>query len=94
MYVYVLLVINCGDPGSPMNGSVTSNGTFLTSIAEYSCDFGFELIGDTQRICQRNEMWTNMVPECNRKYYNKILMLIILLSYARIWFGFVVDLTR
>ena len=51
----------------PMNGTVTFNGTYVTSVAEFTCDFGFELIGDTQRVCQLNGMWSNMVPECPRK---------------------------
>ena len=66
-FVSVLLGITCGDPGMPMNGTVTSNGTYVTSFAEFTCNFGFELIGDTQRICQPNGMWSNMVPECRRK---------------------------
>ena len=51
----------------PMNGTVTSNGIFVTSVAEFTCDFGFELIGDTPRVCQLNGVWSNMVPECRRK---------------------------
>ena len=65
--VCVLLGITCGDPGVPVNGSVTSNGTFITSTAEFICDFVFELIGDTQRVCQPDGTWSNMVPECRRK---------------------------
>ena len=68
MCVCVILGITCGDPGMPMNGSVTSNGTYVTSVAEFTCDFGFELINDTQRVCQLNGMWSNMVPECSRKF--------------------------
>ena len=63
----VLLGISCGDPGVPMNGSVSSNGTFVTSIAEFTCDFGFELIGNSQRVCHPDGTWSNMVPECRRK---------------------------
>ena len=48
----------------PMNGRVTSNGTFVTSIAQFTCSFGCELIGDSQRICQANGVWSNVVPEC------------------------------
>ena len=51
----------------PMNGTVTSNGTLVTSVAEFTCDFGFELIGDSKRTCQPNGMWSNMVPTCARK---------------------------
>ena len=64
---YVFLGIDCGSPGTLMNGTVDSNGTFVTSVATFMCDFGFNLIGDTQRICQENGNWSNMVPECERK---------------------------
>ena len=73
MYVCVLLGITCGDPGVPMNGAVTSNGTFVTSIAEFTCNFEFELIGDTQRVCQPNGNWSNMVPECRCKLLTVVL---------------------
>ena len=66
--VYVhLLGIDCGDPGMPMNGTVISNDIFVTSVAEFTCYFGFELIGDDQRVCQPDGMWSNMVPRCRRK---------------------------
>ena len=73
LYVCVLLGITCGDPGVPMNGSLTSNGTYVTSVAEFTCNFGFELIGDTQRVCQPNGIWSNMVPECHRKLLAVVL---------------------
>ena len=60
----ILLGINCGHSGMPMNGTV---GTFITSVAEFTCDDGFELIGDTQRVCQPNGTWSNMIPTCARK---------------------------
>ena len=56
----LLLGINCGSPGMVENGIVTSNG----SIATFTCNCTYELIGDSQRICQPNGMWSNMVPEC------------------------------
>ena len=45
---YILLG-TCGSPGMPMNGKVTSNGTFVTSVAEFTCNFGCELIGESQQ---------------------------------------------
>ena len=67
MCICVLLGINCGDPGMLMNGMVTTDGTFVTSVAEFTCDYGYMLVGDTQRVCQPNGNWSNMVPECPRK---------------------------
>ena len=65
--MYVFLGITCGDPGVPLNGSVSSNGSFVNDVANFTCDFGFELEGDTQRVCEENGMWSNMVPNCTRK---------------------------
>ena len=66
-YYCVFLGINCGSPGTLENGMVTNNGTFVTSVATFTCDFGYELIGDTQRVCQSDGTWSNMVPRCDRK---------------------------
>ena len=52
-----------------LSGSVIGQSTpiLVTNIAKFTCDFGFELIGDIQRVCQLNGNWSNMVPECRRK---------------------------
>ena len=63
----LLLGIDCGDPGMLPNGTVSYKNTYVTSVAEFTCHFGFELIGDGQRTCQPNGMWSNMVPTCTRK---------------------------
>ena len=85
--VYVhLLGIDCGDPGMPMNGTVTSNDTYVTSVVEFICDFGFELIGDSQRVCQPDGTWSNMVPRCRCKLHCRILILFnALLSCINDW---------
>ena len=63
----IFIGIDCGSPGALENGMVTNNGTFVTSVATFTCDFGYELIGDTQRVCQSDGTWSNMVPTCDRK---------------------------
>ena len=63
----LLLGIDCGDPGMLPNGIVSYKDTFVAGVAEFTCHFGFELIGDAQRVCQPNGMWSNMVPTCARK---------------------------
>ena len=35
-------------------------------MARYSCDSGFELIGNTIRTCQANGTWSGMPPICQR----------------------------
>ena len=51
-----------------MNGMVTTtNGNFVDSVATFTCDFGYILDGDDQRICQPNGTWSSMPPQCTRK---------------------------
>ena len=70
MLALFYLLVNCGDPGSPVNGNfVLENDTYEDSIAIYSCSFGFRLDGDDRRVCQSNETWTGTVPTCTHKCY-------------------------
>ena len=59
--------MNCGDPDSPANGDVSFTTTTEGSIADYSCDEGYDLNGLTQRICQSNNSWSESVPTCEGK---------------------------
>ena len=63
-----VVIANCGDPSTPENGSVVYDDTFEGSVASYSCDFGFRLDGDDQRVCQADETWSRAVPICTREY--------------------------
>ena len=75
------MLVDCGPPGTPDNGAVTLfNDTLEDSIAVYSCNFGFRLVGDMERICQfsrfTSAMWTGEVSECIRE--SKLTALILL----------------
>ena len=63
----IFIGINCESPGILVNGMVTSNGTYVTSVATFTCDFGYELVGSRQRVCQSDGTWSNMIPRCDRK---------------------------
>ncbi len=41
----------CNDPVDIDNSTVTFNGTAMGDVATYTCDFGFELIGDATTTC-------------------------------------------
>ena len=49
------------------NGMVDFNSTFVTGVATFTCNIGYNLVGDSQRVCQPNGVWSNMVPMCVRK---------------------------
>ena len=34
------------------------------SVASYSCDKGYELMGDANRTCGENELWSGEQPTC------------------------------
>ena len=64
MIVHTVIITDCGELDDPNNGQVSLNGTTLGSIATYTCDTGFDLIGDMERICQANGNWSGNEPTC------------------------------
>ena len=60
-----VLAKNCGALPNPNNGEVTYSDTTYQSVATYSCDAGFELVGDRTRTCSAEETWTGSQPECS-----------------------------
>ena len=43
---------------------VTTIDTGLDAVAAYTCDQGYDLVGDEMRTCQANEQWTGAEPNC------------------------------
>ena len=70
LHVYISFppVAVCGFLPDPENGTVTINGTVPGSIATYTCDPGFNLIGDEQRVCQANGNWSENEPLCQSQF--------------------------
>ena len=53
---------------NPDNGMVTLiNGTLEGAVARYTCEPGFELIGDNLRVCGNNATWLGPLPMCSGK---------------------------
>ncbi len=71
LFVCLLLfvVVLCPDLVSPPNGVVMMTNRSVGSVAEYSCDVGFQLIGMEQRTCLQNGTWTDIDPTCVGKGY-------------------------
>ena len=67
------LVIECESLSNPANGMVTVTGLTPGSIATYTCDNTYQLLGNDTRTCDSNGLWTKMEPTCVRKY----LMIIV-----------------
>lgn len=68
--VFLLLVggaWGCGYPGSPAHASVSFSTERIEpgTVATYTCDNGYELIGPPRKTCQANETWTPAwIPFC------------------------------
>ena len=62
-----IIVIDCGrsDIPRPGNGSVMANQTTLGSIATFTCDASFILVGDEMRTCESTG-WSGNNPTCGK----------------------------
>ncbi|XP_048039857.1 sushi, von Willebrand factor type A, EGF and pentraxin domain-containing protein 1 isoform X2 [Megalobrama amblycephala] len=54
----------CETPPSPEYGSVMVTNSPLGSLAEYSCEEGYELSGQTIRQCISGQQWSDDAPRC------------------------------
>ena len=53
----------------PANGSITlAAGATLGQTATYSCDTGYNLVGDRTRTCQATGVWSGSAPTCQGVY--------------------------
>ena len=50
-----------------MNGMVTVDDVSVASLANYSCDFGYVVEGESARECLPGGIWSGDVPTCERK---------------------------
>ena len=57
-------IVNCGNPGAPVNGY--TNGSVFTyqSIVQYYCNEGYQLSGGSSAQCTANGDWNITLPNC------------------------------
>ena len=61
----ILTAVDCGNLTDPANGSVNHTaGTSLGQTATYSCNTGYNLVGDSTRTCQATGNWSGSAPTC------------------------------
>ena len=61
----ILTAVDCGNLTDPVNGSVDHTaGTTLNHTAIYSCNTGYNLVGDSTHTCQRTGNWSGSAPTC------------------------------
>ena len=54
--------VDCGDLTDPDNGAVSVSGTAYNSLATYSCNSGYVLMGDDMRTCLDTGLWSGSTP--------------------------------
>ena len=61
----LLIVVDCGNLTDPANGSVSlTSGTTFGQTTTYSCNTGYNLVGDSSRTCQATGNWSGSAPTC------------------------------
>ena len=62
---FFLAAVNCGNLIDPANGQVDHTaGTTVGQTATYSCNTGYNLVGDSTRTCQAEGDWSGNAPIC------------------------------
>ena len=63
--IFLILIVDCGSLTDPDNGSVDHTaGTTVGQTATYSCNTGYNLVGDSTRTCQATGNWSGSAPTC------------------------------
>ena len=57
-------IVDCGAPQQPANGQVIHNETVFGSVANYSCNALYSIVGDASRECLANGIWSGIEPRC------------------------------
>ena len=63
----VFVVVDCGSLEDPDNGQVEFFNTTFESTANYTCDLGYSLNGNSTRTCEANGNWSGDLPSCECK---------------------------
>ncbi|XP_052796583.1 sushi, von Willebrand factor type A, EGF and pentraxin domain-containing protein 1-like isoform X2 [Mya arenaria] len=58
------ILTDCGNLTSPINGDVLYTATLFDDCATYSCNVGYEVVGERRVCCQENATWTSMDTVC------------------------------
>ena len=64
-HIHIIPGIDCGFLVPPKNGDINfSQGTGFGSVATYTCDSPFQLMGEATRVCQESGVWSGEAPSC------------------------------
>lgn len=69
----------CDFPGIVENGAASSTSYDYGSKITYTCDTGYRLVGDRERMCMDDGKWTGSSPTCQGMISFICLALVVLL---------------
>ena len=64
LFYFSLTAVVCPSLPDPLNGGVILTTVSVGSVATYTCNSGFELVGSETRTCQGDGMWSGETPVC------------------------------
>ena len=62
-------LVNCGDPGSPVNGKKLGSRSWTGESVSFICHPGYHLIGPSTRMCLPSGSWSGIQPSCERPLF-------------------------
>ena len=66
-------VVDCGTLTNPASGQVSHTGrATFRQTATYSCDTGYNLVGDSNRTCQATGVWSASEPICQGRLLKEL----------------------
>ena len=63
---HFLSAMECGNLNPPLDGPGFFQSSLVQATATYSCNVGFELVGEATRICLASGQWSDDEPQCQR----------------------------
>ena len=79
LVVSYIAAVNCGALPPVRHGRRVTNGTMFQSVANYTCDNGYNLVGVQSRTCESSAIWSGNEPMCEGTTVNNTLFLRIIL---------------
>ena len=64
--IHLFTVINCGDPGTPLNGQQADvkNGYSYGGSVKFTCKNNYTLSGESEIFCEETKDWSSSIPKC------------------------------
>ena len=79
-HTIIFAVVSCTSLSDPVDGVVTVETTVFNSQANYTCNPGFFLVGDSNRTCQADATWTGEQPDCEKLIINTGIILLLVID--------------